>query len=89
MRLSRRGLLLAGAGIALPLAMPRLLRAQGAPLRVGDQRGNARAVLEASGALKGFEDRIAWSEFPAAAPLVHPGARRARAGAAGCRRRIR
>jgi len=62
-------------GGAAALAAPRLLRAQGAggaPLRVGDQRGNARAVLEASGVLAAgsFGDRIAWSEFPAAAPLV-------------------
>ena len=61
-----RRLLLAGAGV---LAAPRILQAQ-SPLRVGDQRGNARAVLEASGQLAGFGDRIAWSEFPAAAPLV-------------------
>ena len=61
-----RRLLLAGAGV---LAAPRILRAQ-SPLRVGDQRGNARAVMDASGQLAGFGDRIAWSEFPAAAPLV-------------------
>jgi sulfonate transport system substrate-binding protein len=61
-----RRLLLAGAAV---LAAPRILRAQ-APLRVGDQRGNARAVMEASGQLAGFGNRIAWSEFPAAAPLV-------------------
>ena len=67
----RRSLLL---GAAATLAAPRILRAQGshggAPLRVGDQRGNARAVMEAAGVLKGFEGRLAWSEFPAAAPLV-------------------
>ena len=61
-----RRLLLGGAAV---LAAPRILRAQ-APLRLGDQRGNARAVMEASGQLQGFGDRIAWSEFPAAAPLV-------------------
>ncbi|WP_043834982.1 ABC transporter substrate-binding protein [Muricoccus aerilatus] len=61
-----RRLVLAGAGV---LAAPRILRAQ-SPLRVGDQRGNARAVMEASGQLAGFGDRLAWSEFPAAAPLV-------------------
>ncbi|WP_408904158.1 ABC transporter substrate-binding protein [Pseudoroseomonas cervicalis] len=62
----RRTLLLA-AGASL--AMPRILRAQ-APLRVGDQRGNARAVMQAAGVLEGVEGRYAWSEFPAAAPLV-------------------
>lgn len=62
----RRTLLLAAGAT---LAMPRLLRAQ-APLRVGDQRGNARAVMQAAGVLDGVEGRFAWSEFPAAAPLV-------------------
>ncbi|MCR0982175.1 ABC transporter substrate-binding protein [Roseomonas populi] len=56
-------------GAAAVLAAPRILRAQ-APLRVGDQRGNARAVMEASGQLQGFGEKLAWSEFPAAAPLV-------------------
>ena len=63
---SRRALLL-GAPL---LAAPRALRAQPAKLRVGDQRGNARAVMEASGQLEGFGDQLAWSEFPAAAPLI-------------------
>ncbi|EFH13484.1 ABC transporter substrate-binding protein [Pseudoroseomonas cervicalis] len=62
----RRTLLLAAGAT---LAMPHLLRAQ-APLRVGDQRGNARAVMQAAGVLEGVEGRFAWSEFPAAAPLV-------------------
>lgn len=65
----RRSFLLTGVALGATLAAPRILRAQ-APLRVGDQRGNARAVMEAAGVLKGLEDRIAWSEFPAAAPLV-------------------
>jgi sulfonate transport system substrate-binding protein len=39
-------------------------------LRVGDQKGNARAALEAAGALDGLAYRIDWSEFPAAAPLL-------------------
>lgn len=65
----RRHILLAGAAGLATLSAPRILRAQ-APLRVGDQRGNARAVMEAAGVLKEIEGRIAWSEFPAAAPLV-------------------
>ncbi|RKK05010.1 aliphatic sulfonate ABC transporter substrate-binding protein [Pseudoroseomonas wenyumeiae] len=65
--LRRRSLLLGAA--AATLAMPHLARAQ-SPLRVGDQRGNARAVMEAAGVLKDLEGRIVWSEFPAAAPLV-------------------
>ncbi len=65
--LARRALLLAAA--AVPLAAPRVARAL-PRLRVGDQRGNARAVMEASGQLAGFGDRLEWSEFPAAAPLM-------------------
>jgi sulfonate transport system substrate-binding protein len=65
----RREILPGGAALAVVLAAPHLLRAQ-APLRVGDQRGNARAVMEAAGVLSDIADRIAWSEFPAAAPLV-------------------
>jgi sulfonate transport system substrate-binding protein len=39
-------------------------------LRVGDQKGNARAVLEAANALAGVPYKIEWVEFPAAAPLL-------------------
>jgi sulfonate transport system substrate-binding protein len=61
-----------------PLAIAALLIAVLAPLcagaetvlRIGDQKGNARAVLEAAGALDALPYRIDWSEFPAAAPLL-------------------
>jgi sulfonate transport system substrate-binding protein len=39
-------------------------------LRMGDQRGNARALMEAAGVLDGLTYRLEWSEFPAAAPLL-------------------
>jgi sulfonate transport system substrate-binding protein len=39
-------------------------------LRVGDQKGNARAVLEAANALVSVPYKIEWVEFPAAAPLL-------------------
>jgi sulfonate transport system substrate-binding protein len=39
-------------------------------LRMGDQRGNARALMEAAGVLDGLPYRLEWSEFPAAAPLL-------------------
>jgi sulfonate transport system substrate-binding protein len=39
-------------------------------LRIGDQKGNARAALEAASALDGLPYRIDWGEFPAAAPLL-------------------
>ncbi|MCX7279642.1 MAG: ABC transporter substrate-binding protein [Burkholderiales bacterium] len=55
------GLLLAAAGTAI---------AQTVTLRVGDQRGNARAVMEASGVLQNLPYKLEWSEFPNAAPLL-------------------
>ena len=39
-------------------------------LRVGDQKGNMRAQLEAADALRDLPYDIRWSEFPAAAPLA-------------------
>lgn len=39
-------------------------------LRVGDQRGNQRAVLEAANVSGNVPYEIAWHEFPAAAPLI-------------------
>jgi sulfonate transport system substrate-binding protein len=39
-------------------------------LRVADQKGLQRALLEAAHALDGLRYRIEWSEFPAAAPLL-------------------
>src|SRR6201993_4018904 len=39
-------------------------------LRVGDQKGNAQAVMEAAGVLKDARYRIEWKEFAAAAPLL-------------------
>ena len=39
-------------------------------LRVGDQKGNAQAVMEVAGVLKDVPYKIEWKEFPAAAPLL-------------------
>ncbi|MDB5616644.1 ABC transporter substrate-binding protein [Tardiphaga sp.] len=39
-------------------------------LIVGDQKGNARAVMEAAGVLKDLPYKIEWKEFAAAAPLL-------------------
>ena len=39
-------------------------------LKVGDQKGNMRAQLEASDLLKGINYKISWYEFPAAAPVA-------------------
>jgi len=54
---------------ALALAGADLARAQ-TTLRVGDQKGNAQAVMEAAGVLKDVPYKIEWKEFPAAAPLL-------------------
>ncbi|WP_277977324.1 ABC transporter substrate-binding protein [Pantoea endophytica] len=40
------------------------------PLIVGDQKGNARAVMSAAGELKNVPYEIKWYEFPNAAPLL-------------------
>lgn len=66
--IARRTLMLAGGTAAL-LSIPGIGRAA-TPLRIGDQRGNARAVMQAAGVLDSLPDPLAWSEFPAAAPLV-------------------
>jgi sulfonate transport system substrate-binding protein len=39
-------------------------------LRVGDQKGNSQAVMEAAGVLKDVPYKIEWKEFVAAAPLL-------------------
>lgn len=51
---------------------PAALRAQAGArplLRAGDQKGGLRALLEAAGELHDLAYDIAWTEFPAAAPL--------------------
>jgi sulfonate transport system substrate-binding protein len=63
MRITRRSLVLSAAVISTA-------RAAETTLRVGDQRGNQRAVMEAADVLHDVPYRIAWVEFPAAAPLL-------------------
>lgn len=46
------------------------LAAERVVLRIGDQKGNMRAQLEAADALRDLPYDIRWSEFPAAAPLA-------------------
>lgn len=50
-----------GAGVAA---------AQDVVLRVGDQKGNARSVMEAAGVLNDLPYKVEWNEFPNAAPLL-------------------
>ena len=64
----KRLLTLAAGALALALtAAP--ASAQGV-LKVGDQRGGSRALMEAAGVLADLPYKIEWSEFPAAAPLL-------------------
>ncbi|WP_239394254.1 ABC transporter substrate-binding protein [Frankia sp. CiP3] len=42
----------------------------GVTLRIADQVGQTKAILEAAGVLKDVPYRIEWSDFPAAAPLL-------------------
>lgn len=64
-----RRALLGGVGGTVLLA-PRIARGAVPVLRVGDQRGGAEALLPAAGVLTGLPYRIAWSQFPNAAPLL-------------------
>jgi sulfonate transport system substrate-binding protein len=59
--------LVLAAGLLLGCAV--LASAQ-TTLRVGDQKGNSQAVMEAAGVLKDVPYKIEWKEFPAAAPLL-------------------
>ena len=65
MRATRRSLLWGAS--ALGVARP---SRAATTRRIGDQRGNMRAVLEAADALRGMPYEISWVEFPAAAPLI-------------------
>lgn len=65
MRTTRRSLLLGASALGVTHA-----GRAATTLRVGDQRGNMRAVMEAADALRGLPYEISWVEFPAAAPLV-------------------
>lgn len=55
--------------LALLIGATALVDAQ-TTLRVGDQKGNAQAVMEAAGVLEDVPYRIEWKEFAAAAPLL-------------------
>jgi sulfonate transport system substrate-binding protein len=55
--------------LALAIGATSLAAAQ-ETLRVGDQKGNAQAVMEAAGVLKDVPYKIEWKEFAAAAPLL-------------------
>ncbi|MCK8784288.1 ABC transporter substrate-binding protein [Roseomonas sp. NAR14] len=67
MRLPRRTALLAAGAL---LAAPAIARAAPPVLRVGNQRGGLRSLLDVSGVAQDLTYRIEWSEFPAAQPLL-------------------
>ncbi|KWK57856.1 ABC transporter substrate-binding protein [Burkholderia ubonensis] len=70
---TRRHFLTQAAACATLAAAPLTLRAQSGArplLRAGDQKGGLRALLEAAGELNGLAYDVAWTEFPAAAPLA-------------------
>jgi sulfonate transport system substrate-binding protein len=64
----KRLVTLAAGAFALAFALAPAA-AQGV-LKVGDQRGGSRALMEAAGVLADLPYKIEWSEFPAAAPLL-------------------
>ena len=68
-RLRRIGATLISAAVGVAIAAS-ALAANTVTLRVGDQKGGNRSLLEISGYAKDLPYRIEWSEFPAAAPIL-------------------
>lgn len=60
---------LAAAALVFTLQTP-AVAADVVTLRVGDQKGGNRSLLEISGLAKDLPYKIEWSEFPAAAPIL-------------------
>jgi len=68
-RLRRVGATLFGAALGFAITAS-TLAADAVTLRVGDQKGGNRSLLEIAGLTKDLPCRIEWSEFPAAAPIL-------------------
>jgi sulfonate transport system substrate-binding protein len=68
-RLRRVGATLFGAALAFAITAS-ALAADAVTLRIGDQKGGNRSLLEIAGLTKDLPYRIEWSEFPAAAPIL-------------------
>lgn len=71
--ISRRHVLIAGAASAFLAACSRGgdgKAAAGAVLRVGDQRGSIKSLLNAAGELRDVPYPVEWAVFPVGAPLV-------------------
>ena len=58
-------------GVAVSIAMTAsAMAADTVTLRVGDQKGGNRSLLEIAGLAKDLPYKIEWAEFPAAAPIL-------------------
>src|SRR3979490_1719681 len=68
-RLRNVGATLFGAALGLAMAAS-AMAADTVTLRVGDQKGGNRSLLEIAGLAKDLPYKIEWSEFPAAAPVL-------------------
>jgi sulfonate transport system substrate-binding protein len=68
-RFRRLDAMLFGAAVGLSITAS-ALAADIVTLRVGDQKGGNRSLLEIAGLAKDLPYRIEWSEFPAAAPIL-------------------
>src|SRR5437762_6068025 len=68
-RLHRSGATLFSAAMGVAITAS-ALAAETVTLRVGDQKGGNRSLLEISGYAKDLPYKIEWSEFPAAAPIL-------------------
>ena len=68
-RLRRISETLLGAAVSMAVATS-AFAADTLTLRVGDQKGGNRSLLEISGYAKDLPYKIEWSEFPAAAPIL-------------------
>jgi sulfonate transport system substrate-binding protein len=68
-RLRNIGATLFGAALGFAITAS-ALAADPITLRVGDQKGGNRSLLEIAGLAKDLPYKIEWSEFPAAAPIL-------------------
>jgi len=68
-RLRNAGAALFGAALGCAIVTS-ALAADSVTLRVGDQKGGNRSLLEIAGLARDLPYKIEWSEFPAAAPIL-------------------
>jgi sulfonate transport system substrate-binding protein len=68
-RLRSAGAVLFGAAVSVAITAS-AMAADVVTLRVGDQKGGNRSLLEIAGLARDLPYKIEWSEFPAAAPIL-------------------